>query len=198
MNDVLYQEELLWCQKSRVELIKDGDNNTSYFHLSIITRRWRNRIVAIKNEENHWLYDPQQIKSHIVQYFDHVYTDEPSPDGHDLPRKLFPLFPEYEWKKLTRQYSCNEIYYVVKSMGGLKAPGPDGLQALFFQKHWSLVAPSVCRMALDVLNGKGLPDSLKNTYLVLIPKVDAPKSAKQFRPISLCNVAYKINTKVLV
>lgn len=36
------------------------------------------------------------------------------------------------------------------------------------------------------------------TLLVLIPKVDQPNHLKNFRPISLCNMIYKIVTKVIV
>ncbi|KAL6225596.1 hypothetical protein ACLB2K_004445 [Fragaria x ananassa] len=35
------------------------------------------------------------------------------------------------------------------------------------------------------------------TYLALIPKVDNPEVASQFRPIALCNFGYKILTKII-
>lgn len=44
------------------------------------------------------------------------------------------------------------------------------------------------------------PESISEvsqTLLTLIPKCDVPSNASQFRPISLCNVAYKVVTKVL-
>ena len=37
---------------------------------------------------------------------------------------------------------------------------------------------------------------LVETLLILIPKVENPSHLRNFRPISLCNVVYKIITKV--
>lgn len=51
LDEVLYREELLWYQKSRADWIKNGDRNTSYFHLSTVVRRWRNKIVALKDDQ---------------------------------------------------------------------------------------------------------------------------------------------------
>ncbi|KAL2902361.1 hypothetical protein RDABS01_027443 [Bienertia sinuspersici] len=88
LDDILYQEELLWYQKSRVEWIRDGDRNTSFFHFSTIKRRWRNRIVAIKDNNDNWIYEPQNVKNHISNYFKELYTDDGSNCDHDLPRGL--------------------------------------------------------------------------------------------------------------
>jgi hypothetical protein len=82
-------------------------------------------------------------------------------------------------------------------MGANKAPGPDGMTAGFFQFHWESVGQSVTSAVLHFLNGAEMPELVNSTTLVLIPKVKHPQEMKQFRPISLCNVIYKICSKVL-
>eukprot|EP00253_Pinus_taeda_P023904 PITA_23904 len=43
------QEEILWKQKSRVNWLREGERNTSFFHQAMIQHRQRNRIFSIKN-----------------------------------------------------------------------------------------------------------------------------------------------------
>ena len=50
---------------------------------------------------------------------------------------------------------------------------------------------------LQALNSGIVPESLNSTFISLIPKVKNPKKVSEFRPISLCNVVYKLIAKVV-
>jgi hypothetical protein len=82
-------------------------------------------------------------------------------------------------------------------MGDLKAPGPDGMPALFYKKFWDITGKDVVREVKTLINGGDMPESWNDTTVVLIPKVPNPEKLKDLRPISLCNVIYKIASKVL-
>jgi ribonuclease HI len=60
-----------------------------------------------------------------------------------------------------------------------------------------MVGPKVKMEVISVLNGGTMPEGWNETTIVLIPKVKDPERVTEFRPISLCNVLYKIISKVL-
>ncbi|XP_074302786.1 uncharacterized protein LOC141634757 [Silene latifolia] len=98
---------------------------------------------------------------------------------------------------LRAEYTGEEVVTALSQMNPLKAPRPDGMNGLFFQTYWHIVGPSVIRQVLNILNGASFPPSLNKAQIVLIPKKKAPDKMMDFRPISLCNVVYKIVSKVL-
>jgi hypothetical protein len=85
----------------------------------------------------------------------------------------------------------------VFNLGPTKAPGPDGFQAIFFQKAWGLIGDEVSKVCLCILKGEGSMKEFNISNVVLIPKVNNPTKIQDFRPISLCTIIYKIVTKVM-
>ena len=85
----------------------------------------------------------------------------------------------------------------LKQMYLLKALGPDGMPLLFFQHFWPTCGAVVSKMVLDFLNQGISPLNFNETHIVLIPKIKEPKRVTDYRPISLCNVTYKIVSKVI-
>ena len=51
-------------------------------------------------------------------------------------------------------------------------------------------------VVLDCLNIGKIPTGLNHTFLTLIPKVKSPEKVSNFRSIALCNILYKLISKV--
>ena len=100
-------------------------------------------------------------------------------------------------ESLNKNFTREEVTTALKQMHLTKAPGPDGMSAIFYQKYWNIVGCSITNMVLNVLNGNMSITSLNGTNIALIPKINNLKKMANFRPISLCNVVNKLISKII-
>ena len=130
-------------------------------------------------------------------FFMRLYTTEGTVHMADVlkmvPRRVTKEMNDF----LCAPFTEKDVKEALFQMGPMKAPGPDGFRTHFFQKNWDLCGEDLTRVVLKVLNGDASPGDINSTFIVLIPKVQNPVSLGQFRPISLCNMVYKIISKAL-
>jgi hypothetical protein len=79
-----------------------------------------------------------------------------------------------------------------------KAPGLDGFSAEFYQIFWETIKGDLMALIKDFYEEKCALFSLNFGIITLLPKHKGATHIKQFRPICLLNVSFKIFTKVMV
>jgi hypothetical protein len=47
MDELLYREEMMWLQRSRISWLKEGGHNTKFFHLKAAARANKNKIKRL-------------------------------------------------------------------------------------------------------------------------------------------------------
>lgn len=95
------------------------------------------------------------------------------------------------------EFSELEVKEAIFQMAPLSSPSPDGFLTQFYQTHSEAVGDDVCKFVLKFLKKGGSLKSVNDTYIILIPKIKKPKRVTKFKPISICNVLYKMVAKVL-
>lgn len=196
-NQILVQEELIWYQKSREKWVKLGDRNTKFFHIQTVVRRKRNKIHGLFVGDE-WCTDPEGLKAGAQAFFTNLFSVDSQVVRNHVMELMPPSISAEDRNDLVEPVSLEEVRRAVMAMNSFKAPGADGFQAFFFKQYWDILGDDLHAMVADAFsNGKG-ETSLLETLIVLIPKIENPLRFKDLRPISLCNVAYKVITKVLV
>ena len=68
-------EESLARQKSRALWIKEGDQNSSYFHHYMRDRVNINKIISLTLEDGSKIFQPQEIHQASIHYFQNFFMD---------------------------------------------------------------------------------------------------------------------------
>ena len=144
-----------------------------------------------------WIEDEEHIGHEFVQYFAGLFTfSDPQIEG-ELIDAIQPKESDRMNASLIREFLAMEVKKALKQKHPTTAPGPDGMPPLFYQHFWPTVKETVICNTLNFLNHSMAPPKFHETHIVLIPKTKDPARVTDYRPISLCNVAYKLASKVV-
>lgn len=86
---------------------------------------------------------------------------------------------------------------MINEMQNGKTPSPDGFNVDFFKAYWKIVKQDILEVVEDSRRYKMVLKALNAFVISLIPKQEKAMTLDGFRPLALCNVVYKIISKVI-
>lgn len=149
--------------------------------LSFIMPRPRNgveQIVFNAYKDGEWVAE-DELREYIVGQYNELFASQGVARSNEVIDKVIPRVTEAMNASLNSAYDEEEVKQALEGIGDLKAPGPDGMPAIFFKKFWEVVGPKVKTEALAVLNDAEIPEGWNDTSVALIPKVKNPEKLKE-------------------
>ena len=197
LDNLHNMEESYWHLQSRANKLRDGDKNSKYFHHKASSQRRRNMIKGVYDEDGKWWTSKVDMERLITAYYDKLFATN-SPTGFSAALDgIHTVVIDEMNDKLNTEPNAEEIRAAVSKCTQLRPPGTDGFHALFFQKFWDVIGGDVVYMVIkwwrDLIDLK----NVNKTCISLIPKCNEPKHLTDFRPISCCNVIYKIVSQTM-
>lgn len=136
-----------------------------------------------------------------MEHFENLYTMDNTWDlaNEDYFLESIPQMVTEEWNRsLTSPTTLEEIQKVIYSFPPDKVSGQDGFTTSFYHSLWDVIKSDLCRLVGYSFKTFATGGGINSSFLALIPNKSNPSLFSRFRLIFLCNVSYKIFSKLLV
>ena len=183
----------------RSKLPISQENPTKAF-LSIESSIQNSRLVKEINDKNGQLVNDLKLVPHVFKdFYKELYSYE-SCDRLDQDYYLnFTRKLSNEQREVIDQpLSINDLKKALWGMREEGSPGPNGLTVKFYKFFFDDLAPFILNFVQYCFNTGQVSESFKMSYTILLPKEGGSLlEVKNYRPISLLNITFKILTKAL-
>jgi hypothetical protein len=147
LEDLLLSECNYWRKRCTIRWIKQGEDNTKFFHAMASERFRRNSISMVKDSNGVEVTDHQVMAGMFWKSYKERMGQT---EGIDMQFNLQSLLSKVDGlDALTIPFEKQEMDDVIKAMPADRAPGPDGFNGQFLKKCWSIVHNDFYRLAQD-------------------------------------------------
>ena len=186
--------------RSRVRWSEDGERPTRYFFKLEHERVARNSVTSILDSNDVEVFSREEIERAHVRFYSDLFSRDPI----DAVCKQICLSSIDKFLSPPQRDTCEgllslpELTDSLRSLNLGRSPGSDGLTTEFYLHFWNSLGPLLLRVAEQCFLDGEFADSMKEsiTRLILKKHGDA-KHLKNWRPISLLSVDYKIISKAI-
>ena len=196
--------------RSKTKWFEQGEKPTKYF-FNLEKNNYEKKLIReVKLENDEVISNFVQVNKEIENFYSKMYTSkitgnntsdvsEHNNNIHKFIEGLnIPQLNVEEQESLEKDLTFEELKDALTSFADNKSPGEDGFTKEFYEAFFDLLWKDLLNSYNDAFNKGSLSVSQKRGTITLIPKGDENLSdLKNWRPISLLNIDYKILSKVL-
>ena len=196
--------------RSKMKWFELGEKPTKYF-FNLEKKNYEKKLIReVELENGEIISDPVQVNKGIRDFYQNMYTSKTNGNNstsvHEHNQKIdgfteglnIPQLNEEEQESLEKDLTLEELKDALASFADNKSPGEDGFTKEFYQTFFDLIGKDLLNSYNDSFHKGSLSISQKRGSITLIPKGDVNLTdLKNWRPITLLNVDYKILSKVL-
>jgi hypothetical protein len=193
------QQSLGTIFRSKARWVEEGEKSTKYF-LNLEKRNYEKKLIkCIGNDTNDLVCDTKQIMDKLYKFYYDLYKNSGTcdPEGFDEFTVDNKLNIE-DSQMLEQNITTDECKEALDMLPSGKTPGTDGLSVEFIKAFWKCISKYLMRsFSFSMENGE-LSVEQRRAVISLIPKSGKDsRFIKNWRPISVLNVDYKIYAKVI-
>jgi hypothetical protein len=195
MNQLLDHQMIYWKQRGNIKWIKEGDAGTKLFHTSVTLRHRNNLIPQLQKDNGETVYNHIDKAAILWEAFKERLGHS---EFNNITFNLDTLLdrnPNLAW--LEEPFAGDEIDSVVRSLPNNKAPSLDGFNNEFLKKCWHFIKDDFYALCSAFQDNSVCLQSINDSLITLIPKIDGAQKVGDFRPIYLLNCTIKLITKLL-
>ncbi|KAL3570845.1 hypothetical protein D5086_028094 [Populus alba] len=198
LSSLKFAENQFFRQKIKCKFLKDSDRGSKFFHALMGQNHRRNFIPAITCSNGRITNSLKEVGDVFVAYYQQLLGTSKSTiplDSNII--QCGPCLPSHFQGSLLSPVSQDDIRQAVFSIANEKAPGPDGYSSFFFKEAWLIVGGDFYAAIQDFFHTGRLLKQVSHSIIALVPKFGNVSSPSDYRPISCCNVIYKVLSKIL-
>ena len=156
------------------------------------------RFFSLETEHG-MIFEQHDLENHVVNFYKSLFGSTTDNNIHimgDFWDKNQQI-NEQRRAFLIKDCTEEEMRGVVFNMKLDTAPGPNGFGVALFRNFWDVIKGEIVDTVKNFQKGNLDIKRLNYGVITLLPKLAGATNIKQFRPICLLNVDYKLFTKLM-
>ena len=185
--------------RARARWIEEGESSSAYF-FRLERKRGADRwISAVRTADGSIVSSPDDLCLAFSSFYSSLFAASPTdPSSQEcLLHNVVSALPADQSELCEGLLSVEECFRALCGMARRKAPGSDGLPAEFYLKFWHVLGSDLVEVLNSCYRSGSLCLSQRRGVISLSFKKGDRLDMRNWRPISLLNVDYKLAARTI-